>query len=271
MKKRKIVSSLLVVMLIMAFSGVSAFADEVAPVVEEAVINEDAATEDSAIVDETVAEEPATEAEASYLRFDMNGEDLIFTVEDGVIVSVSNELNLTSEEPAVEEPAVEEPAVEEPVVEEPVVEEPETEVPVDPYAAYLGLTVTEGVELILAEGETEESISVDIFANGETADGLQAILEENYAELLDVKTVALDSDDPNAERFLNAAIYKITPGKMNLLEKLGMTFDESEIDYATWSALSVKEIQDMTKSNQEKKMNTERVKSNKGKAKSKKK
>ena len=256
MKKRKIVSSLLVVMLIMAFSGVSAFADEVAPVVEEPVINEDAATEDSAIVDETVAEEPATEAEASYLRFDMNGEDLIFTVEEGVIVSVSNELNLTSEEPAVEEPAV---------------EEPETEVPVDPYAAYLGLTVTEGVDLILADGENEESISVDVFANGETAESLKALLEENYTELLEVKTIALDSDDPNAERFLNAAIYKITPGKMNLLEKLGMTFEEAEVDYATWSTVSVKEIQEMTKSNQEKKANTERVKSNNGKAKSKKK
>jgi len=90
---------------------------------------------------------------------------------------------------------------------------------------------------------------------------------------LEVKAIALDSDNPNADRFLYAAIYKITPGKMNLLEKLGATFDESEIDYATWSTLSVKEIQSMTKANQVQKANASKSKekSSNGKAKGKKK
>jgi|GEM_PF-3111003 len=291
MKSRKFLASLIVLIMIVTFSGVTAFADEAVPAAEEPAAVEP--TTEEPVSEEPAVEEPVSEPETSYVRLTVDGEDLVFVVEDGVIVSASNELDMNSEEPAAEEPAAEEPAAEEPAAEEPAAEEPAAEEPAaeepaaeepaaeepaaeepaDPYEAYVGLTLTEGVDLVLASGETDESIRVDIFANGETADELQALLEEGYAETLEVKAIALDSDNPNADRFLYAAIYKITPGKMNLLEKLGATFDESEIDYATWSTLSVKEIQSMTKANQVQKVNASngKEKSSNAKAKGKKK
>ena len=125
--------------------------------------------------------------------------------------------------------------------------------------------------MLLASGDFEGPIELDIFANSEMAESLMTMLEEGYAELLKLQAVALDSDNPNAERFLNAAIYRITPGKMNLLDKLGAFLEDEEMDYASWSVLSVKEIQSMTKSNRTTVQSAvkKKVKSNNGKAKTK--
>jgi hypothetical protein len=300
MKSRKVMTCVLLIMMVVSWFGASGFADEMVPATEEP------ATAAEEPVGEPVEEpeaEPVAEPEVGYLRFDLE-EDLVFSIEDGVIVGVTSELNFHAEEPTeptepVEDPATEpedpatepadpatepedpatEPAdpatePEDPATEpaDPATEpaDPVTE-PVDPYAAYLGLPVAEGIDLLLAGTEIEGPISLDIFANGVTAEALKALLEEGYGDLLKLNAVALDSENPNAERFVNAAIYRITPGKMNLLEKLGVYFDESEIDYAAWSVLSVKEIQSMTKMKpaQAPTAAKEKVKTNNGKAKTK--
>jgi hypothetical protein len=251
-------------MLLVSLSGVSAFADEELPTAgdQTPVIEQEDPTEPT---------EPAdlTESEVGYLRFDL-GEDLIFIVEDGIIVEVTTELNF-NEAPAEEpEAPAEEP---EAPAEEPEAPAEEPIVPAEPYAEYLGLRVTEGIDLLLADNEFEGPVELDIFANEKTADELMIMLEEKFTEQLNLKAVVLDSDSQNAERFLNAAIYRITPGKMNLLEKLGAGLDESEIDYAVWSELSVKEIQSMTNENRARSMKVERknIKTNNGKSKTKKK
>ncbi len=327
MKSRKVMTCVLLIMMVVSWFGASGFADETVPATE------DPATAAEEPVGEPVEEpeaEPVAEPEVGYLRFDLE-EDLVFSIEDGVIVGVTSELNFHAEEPTEptepvedpvepedpatepEDPATEpadpatepadpatepadpateptdpateptdpatepaDPATEpaDPATEpaDPATEpaDPATE-PVDPYAAYLGLPVAEGIDLLLAGTEVEGPISLDIFADGVTAEAVKALLEEGYGDLLKLNAVALDSENPNAERFVNAAIYRITPGKMNLLEKLGAYFDESEIDYAAWSVLSVKEIQSMTKMKpaQAPTAAKEKVKTNNGKAKTK--
>jgi hypothetical protein len=165
-------------------------------------------------------------------------------------------LDLYPEEPAAEEPAVEEPAVEEPE-------------PVDPYAEYLGLSPEDAVNLLI-EGQ-EGPVSLDIFANGEDAAALKELIEGMDEELLQVKTIILDSDNPNADRFINAAIYRITPGKMNLLEKLN-AMSEDDIDFALYATMEVKDIQGEVNAKRaetktaEKNGPTKKVKTNNGKA-----
>ncbi|BES65067.1 hypothetical protein SANA_15060 [Gottschalkiaceae bacterium SANA] len=282
MKRSKLLASVLVVMLLVSLSGVSAFADEELPTAgdQTPVIEQAEPTEPA---DSTEPADPieSSELEVGYLRFDL-GEDLIFIVEDGVIVEVTTELNFNeapAEDPAApaEDPAApaEDPAApaEDPAA---TAEDPAAPVddPADPFVAYLGLPVAEGVELLLAGTEVEYPIALDIFANGDTAVELKALINDVYTDELVLRAIALDSDNPHADRFINAAIYRITPGKMNLLEKLAAQSDE-EIDYAELATWDVKDIQGLanakrTETKSEAKSGaTNRVKSNNGKAKGK--
>jgi hypothetical protein len=348
MKRSKLLASVLVVMLLVSLSGVSAFADEELSTAgdQTPVIEQEEPTEptESAEPTEPAESTESTESEVGYLRFDL-GEDLIFVVEDGVIVEVTTELNFNeapvedpatpaedpaapaedpaapaedpatpAEDPATpaEDPAApaEDPATpaEDPATpaEDPAApaedpeapaedpeapaEDPETpaedpaapvedpaaptEEPADPFVAYLGLPVAEGVELLLAGTEVEDPIALDIFANGDTAVELKALINDVYTDELVLRAIALDSDNPHADRFINAAIYRITPGKMNLLEKLAAQSDE-DIDYAELATWDVKDIQGLTKAkrteakSEAKSGATNIVKSNNGKAKGK--
>ncbi len=61
-------------------------------------------------------------------------------------------------------------------------------------------------------------------------------------------TAALDSENPNAEKFVNAVRLNITNGKMNLLNKLSDATEE-DFDLEAWADMSVKDIMKAVKAN----------------------
>ena len=61
-------------------------------------------------------------------------------------------------------------------------------------------------------------------------------------------TAALDSENPNAKKFVNAVRLNITNGKMNLLNKLSDA-TEDDFDLETWADMSVKDIMKAVKAN----------------------
>lgn len=65
---------------------------------------------------------------------------------------------------------------------------------------------------------------------------------ESIQEELEAIDESIDEDNPNFERFLMAKELNITPGKMNLLEKLSEAAQVEDFDFANWSEKSVKEI-----------------------------
>ncbi|MBI9014908.1 MAG: hypothetical protein JEZ08_21945 [Clostridiales bacterium] len=212
--------------------------------------------EDGIVVDvitnttEEITEEPADETTEEPAD-ETTEEPADETTEEPADETTEEPADETTEEPAdetTEEPAdetTEEPADETPVVDEEVAEE----ILNAPYASYIGLPVVEAVGTFIEENEITEAVEVQILGNKLMIEELEDALNESFEELLDVDTIALDSENPNAERFVNAAKLQITNGKMNLLEKLKASTDAEEFDYSEWSDLSVKEIMASIKAN----------------------
>ncbi len=114
----------------------------------------------------------------------------------------------------------------------------------NPLADLVDKTLLEGLEAL---NDTEESMaySVTIYSDdNELIDWLEQLLEEKFGEWIEIDSIKLvDLDNPNALRFMMAQELGITPGKMNLLEKLGKGYGEDAlIYYAAWAEKSVKEI-----------------------------
>lgn len=120
----------------------------------------------------------------------------------------------------------------------------EEEVDVNPLADLVDKPLKEGLEA-LNDSEGSIAYSVTIYSDdNELTDLLEAYLKEAFGEWIEIDSIKMvDSDNPNAMRFIMAQELGITPGKMNLLEKLGKGYGEDElIDYAEWAEKSVKEI-----------------------------
>lgn len=121
------------------------------------------------------------------------------------------------------------------------------------------------LETLVAENAAEEAAAIEAEIND-----LNALIAEYEAalesvELTDVEIAELEaliadantqiealeaqldnaveeSKNPNTERFMNAEKYNVTPGKMNLLERLHEASENEEFDYGVWADMSVKDI-----------------------------
>jgi|GEM_PF-1696356 len=91
------------------------------------------------------------------------------------------------------------------------------------------------LELLL---EDENLTDEEIAALEEEIEALESEIETLEEQ---IESIEDGENNPNLERFANAEKYGITPGKMNLLEKLNAA-NEDDIDYEAWSDKSVKEI-----------------------------
>jgi len=114
-------------------------------------------------------------------------------------------------------------------------------------------SLIEGMEALLDSEETDGYVIIIDSEDEEYLAELEKLLEEKFGELVNLEpTEEMESAHPLAHRFAMAQELGITPGKMNLLEKLGNGYgDDAEVDYAEWAEKSVKEI--MTAVNAERK------------------
>jgi len=148
-----------------------------------------------------------------------------------------------------------------------------------------GLSLEECIQAILDTFEDAPVPEITVFSSSEE---LMLSLTESLDELFGEVTEAVLEDEEDdempdfiRERFELAKEYEITPGKMNLLQKLSASTQE-ELDLSLWKDSSVKDIMKAIKENKKagKEQETEtledtqentggKTKSNNGKAKGK--
>ncbi len=98
------------------------------------------------------------------------------------------------------------------------------------------------------ETEEIEKTEINLIANDEELKQMKKELNTSFASVLKVDSASLDSENPNADKFLAAVKLNITNGKMNLLNKLNDA-SENEINLEEWAAMSVKDIMKAVKAN----------------------
>lgn len=189
------------------------------------------------------------------------------------------------EEPVTEEPVVEEPVEEEPAEEEPEVEAFVTVILNDTYEITVDGSGTV-FDVVMVGEEVEDSASFEFDADGNVIEVLpphpyEELLGTNVVAVIDtlndpvvedyefvvtseseevvenitamingevaVEEVPVEEVNPNADRFAMAEELGITPGKMNILERLAG--DDEDFDYTTWAEASVKDIMAEMKQN----------------------
>lgn len=89
--------------------------------------------------------------------------------------------------------------------------------------------------------ESEDLTEEEKTALVESIEALENNIEAIQKELNAIEE-SIKEENPNFKRFLMAEELNITPGKMNLLEKLGQAAKDEAFDYALWSEKSVKDI-----------------------------
>lgn len=117
------------------------------------------------------------------------------------------------------------------------------------------LTLQESINTLLTTVENEEiETSIYILTQDETLlTSLDETLRTEFGEVVESvleedEEIVEESPELIEERFKLAEELGITPGKMNLLQKLA-TSSESEIDYSEWATKPVKDIMKTIKEN----------------------
>ncbi len=110
-----------------------------------------------------------------------------------------------------------------------------------------GKTLNESIQMIVATYDEETVYTLAVASDDEA---LTATIEESLKEFIQQEEETEISEQPKfiKNRFAMAKELGITPGKMNLLEKLAAAAGE-EINYEEWSQKSVKEIMAQIKEN----------------------
>ncbi len=110
-----------------------------------------------------------------------------------------------------------------------------------------GKTLNESIQMIVATYGEDAVYTVVVISDDEA---LTAVIEESLKEVIQQEEETEISEQPEfiKNRFAMAKELGITPGKMNLLEKLAAVAGE-EIDYEEWSQKPVKEIMAQIKEN----------------------
>lgn len=222
MKRKRSMVTVTLALLLVLLLGVTGFAAEI--------------TEETDVTDETeeTTEEIAENAKTATVYVEKDGGILLTVDEDGKILSAEYVNELEEDNEATEEDNDEEESEEES-------EEVEEKISLEDL---VGMSLIEGLEALLDSEETDGYVIIIDSDDEEYLAELEKLLEEHFGELVNLEpTEEMESTHPLAQRFAMAQELGITPGKMNLLEKLGNGYGaDAEVNYAEWAEKSVKEI-----------------------------
>ena len=235
MKRKRSLATVTLSLLLVLLLGVTGFAAE------------DPGETDVTDGSEETVDETAEDNKAATIYVEKDGGILLTIDAEGNILSAEYVNELEENDEATEEDNDEEKngdlEPDEPTEEESEGESEDVEEKVS-LEDLVGESLIDGLEALLDAEETDAYVIVIDSEDEEYLAELEIQLENHFGELLNSEpTEEMESTHPLAQRFAMAQELGITPGKMNLLEKLGNGYGEdAEVNFEEWAEKSVKEI-----------------------------